>query len=473
MFVTIPALKTTRPKGLHRWLRGYGVFAALSLLWLLSTFGAFWFDSLLAWSAGLLYVAYDTWLIGYVAWKTRHLSAQPASTAPLQGAPALGIVVPARNEATVLAATLDPLLAQLKPCDTLLMVDDGSTDETRALLASRYGVILQGYGLAVSTHHPGLQVLFKPNSGKADSLNAGWQRLSKPVIVTIDADTRVGADALDAFRAAFARTPQLAAACGILHPTSTGGWQARVFETFQQFEYLRAFLSRAAWMHSDALLLVSGAFAAYRREVLERIGGFDPNCLVEDYELIHRLHQFACDNGLDWRVQVLPTPRAVTDAPADVLGFLRQRRRWFAGFLQTQFAYRQLHGDAHYGSVGRLMLPVKAVDTLQPLFGLTAFTLLVIFLSTDSHLAPLVLWVIGGKLLIDFSYHYWAIRQYHRWLGQPVAGRLWVRSTLATLAEPFSFQLLRHLGAAWGWWQILSGRRDWAPQRRGITVSTT
>lgn len=456
-----------RPRGLRRWLRGYGVFVSLSLLWALSTFGAFWFDSVLAWSAGLLYVAYDTWLIGFVAWNTRRLRAEPEETR-LAPTLTLGIVVPARNEATVLAATLDPLLAQIRPGDTLLMVDDGSTDDTRALLGSRYGVHLQGHGLARSTRHSSLKVLFKANSGKSDSLNAGWQRLSDPIIVTIDADTRVSAGALDAFRNAFAQVPPLAAACGILHPAGTGSWQARVFETFQQFEYLRAFLSRAAWMRSDALLLVSGAFAAYRREVLELIGGFDPKCLVEDYELIHRLHQFSYDHGRDWRVQVLPGPRAVTDAPADVLGFLRQRRRWFAGFLQTQFAYRQMHGDHHYGNVGRLMLPVKAVDTLQPVFGLTAFTLLVIFLSTDSRIAPAVLWVIGGKLLIDFSYHYWAIRQYHRWLGAPVAGRVWVRSTLATLAEPFSFQLLRHLGAAWGWWLILTGRRDWAPQRRAI-----
>ncbi len=462
---------TTHSPAPQRWLRGYGLFAALSLLWLLSTFSAFWFDSLLAWSAGLLYVAYDTWLIGYVAWQTRHLRAGDGPVR-VADAPPLGILVPARNEVAVLAATLDPLLAQLAPGDSLLMVDDGSTDGTRALLAARYGVALPGHGLARSTTHGQLQVLFKPNSGKADSLNAGWQRLAQGVIVTIDADTRLDRGALDGFRAAFAAEPQLAAACGILHPTGTGGLQAKLFELFQQFEYLRAFLSRAAWMKSDALLLVSGAFAAYRREVLVQIGGFDPKCLVEDYELIHRLHRHAHEQGLDWRVRVLPGPRATTDAPADIPGFLRQRRRWFAGFLQTQFAYRHLHGDARYGSVGRLMLPVKAVDTLQPIFGITAFVLLIAFITGGARVAPLVLTVIGSKLVIDFGYHFWALRQYHRWLGTPVPGLLWLRAIVATLAEPFSFQLLRHAGAAWGWWQILTGRRDWAPQRRSLTMTT-
>lgn len=456
----------------RRWLRGYGLFAALSLLWLLSTFSAFWFSNVLAWMAGLLYVAYDTWLIAYVAWQTRHLRAGPAPLALPDPGLALGLVVPGRNEASVLASTLDGLLPQLKAGDTLLMVDDGSTDGTRALLHARYGVALAGYGLAQSTLHAGLQVLFKANSGKADSLNQGWRLLTAPVILTIDADTRVATGSLQAFRAAFSQQPQLAAACGILQPEGRGGWQAKVFEGFQRFEYLRAFLSRAAWMQKGALLLVSGAFAGYRREVLEKIGGFDPHCLVEDYELIHRLHRYAHEQGLDWQVQVLPGPRAVTDAPANIPGFLRQRRRWFAGFLQTQFAYRHLHGDARYGAVGRLMLPVKAVDTLQPVFGLTAFALLLVFLTSGAHLAPQVLAVIAAKLVIDFSYHFWALRLYHRWLGLRIAPGLWVTAALATLAEPFSFQLLRHTGAALGWLQIISGKRDWAPQRRAIDVDS-
>ena len=385
--------------------------------------------------------------------------------------PLLGIVVPARNEASVLAATLDPLLAQLEQGDTLLLVDDGSTDGSRALLQQRYGVVASE-GMVASSLHPAFSVLFKPNSGKADSLNAGWQRLAQPVIVTIDADTRLAADALQGFRAAFAAEPALAAACGILQPRTQGGVMAQLFQLFQQFEYLRAFLSRAAWMHSDALLLVSGAFAAYRREALQRIGGFDPQCLVEDYELIHRLHQTSCEQGLGWTVRVLAGPRAITDAPADVLGFLRQRRRWFAGFLQTQFRYRRLHGDARYGAVGQLMLPVKAVDTLQPLFGLTAFVLLLAFVLGGATVAPLVLLVIAVKLVIDFSYHFWALRQYHRWLDTPVPPALWGQAALATLAEPFSFPLLRHCGAAWGWWLILTGQRDWAPQRRSTALAT-
>ena len=71
---------------------------------------------------------------------------------------------------------------------------------------------------------------------------------------------------------------------------------------------------------------------------------------------------------------------ASTDAPADVAAFLRQRRRWFGGFLQTQYWYRDMVGNRRYGWLGTLMLPVKAFDTMQPIYGLTAVALLIAYL---------------------------------------------------------------------------------------------
>ena len=199
--------------------------------------------------------------------------------------------------------------------------------------------------------------------------------------------------------------------------------------------------------------------------MLTRLGGYDPKNLVEDYELIHRLHRHAHERGLDWRVRVVHEARADTDAPASLRAFLHQRRRWFAGFLQTQFAYRAMHGDPRYGAVGTLMLPIKAVDTLQPVFGVTALVLLLIFIQRGAPVTPAIIAIIGGKLAIDFGYHLWAVRLYHRWLRQVPGPRVWIGAMLTTLAEPFSFQLLRHCGAIWGWVVLLTGRQDWAPQR--------
>lgn len=453
-----------------RLIRGHGLFALVFVCWLTATLGAFLGGDLVVWSAGLLYVSYDSWLLGFVAWKTRNMQRAEESSVPADLP--LAVLVPGRNEASVLAQCLDAVLAQCRDGDELWMVDDGSSDTTAALLNQRYAVPLTpSLGCVQSQLHAPLRVLRKAHSGKADSLNRAWPLAQAPVILTLDADTVLHPGALDAIRTAFAAEPELAAACGTLTPRCSSAPLAWMFEGFQRFEYLRAFLARAAWERIDALLLVSGAFAAYRKDVLQQLQGYDAKSLVEDYELIHRLHRYSYDHALNWRVRVLGNAQATTDAPASLGQFLRQRERWFAGFLETQFSNGDMVGNPRYGQLGRLMLPIKALDTLQPVFGITAFILLIWLLLNWNAVAQTVLLVIGVKLVLDFCYHLWAIDRYHRWLGQRPSPRFWWASLLASLAEPFSFQLIRHAGAVRGWLNFLSGRVDWSPQRKTGVVS--
>ena len=111
----------------------------------------------------------------------------------------------------------------------------------------------------------------------------------------------------------------------------------------------------------NGLLLLSGAFACYRREALLAVGGFDPDCLVEDYELTHRLRDHAGRRGVACRTAVIGAAQGRTEVPGTIPAFLRQRRRWFGGFLQTQYWYRHMVGNRRYGWLGTLMLPVKAI----------------------------------------------------------------------------------------------------------------
>lgn len=446
-------------------VRAYSLFTLVLACWLISLAGGWLLNDLWAWLAGLLYVTYDTWLLAYVAWKTRGLRRQTQATTGI-GAPSLGVLISARNEELMLPTCLHTLLAQTDVPDEIFIVDDGSTDHTRALLQSTFD--LREYVDAddcVYSRGERICVYHRPNTGKARALNDGIARMQAQVIITIDADTWLEPQAIAAMRAAFAQQPNLVAACGLLRPRCAAGWQGRVFEWFQTFEYLRAFLSRAAWMQSNALLLVSGAFAGYRRSALQAVGGYRNTSRVEDYELIHRMHRFSHDQGLGWQVQVVSGALAQTDAPATLPHFLRQRQRWFAGFLETLLANRDMVGNPNYATVGRFMLPLKTVDTLQPVFGLTAFTLLVYFLLAQQPVLFWVLLVIGVKLGIDVLFHLWSVYLYHRWLGQRVSRSTWYLAIAAAFAEPFSFQLLRHCGAVMGWGVFLSKQTDWLPQR--------
>jgi Na+/H+ antiporter NhaC len=123
-------------------------------------------------------------------------------------------------------------------------------------------------------------------------------------------------------------------------------------------------------------------------------------------------------------------------------------------------------GDRQYGALGTLMLPVKAIDTLQPLFGLTALVILLGALVTGkSALIIPVSGVILLKIAIDLVFHLWSVHLYRAWVGEGTRARFGL-ALLAALAEPFSFQILRHLGAAWGWLYFMTGRKRWGRQRR-------
>jgi cellulose synthase/poly-beta-1,6-N-acetylglucosamine synthase-like glycosyltransferase len=429
-----------------------------------------WFPGVLSWSAGMVYVTYDTVLLGFTTWQTWRLT-RPVPAGPSARRVSLGVIVAAHNEAGALPVTLAALMRQADQADAILIADDGSTDETTAALRA-YGLTEPAVGaVAESATIPGLTWLRLPHGGKAVALNAAMPRLATDVVVTVDADTLLEPGAIAAMRDSFGADPSLTAATGVLTPICGRSVAGRVFQWFQTYEYIRNFLSRFAWMQADGLLLISGAFAGFRRDAVLAVGGFDPDCLVEDYELIHRLRRYAAAHGLHWRTAVLGGARARTDAPASTAAFLRQRRRWFGGFLQTQFWYRDMVGNRAYGRLGTWMLPVKAADTLQPIYGLTAFALLLDYVFTGrlSVLLP-VGFIIAAKIAIDLCFHLWSVHLYRRWTGGST-GNSFVYAFFAAVIEPFSFQLLRHLGAALGWVMFLGRQRGWGRQeRRGVAV---
>ncbi len=468
-------------------LRSYVIHGAVLLVWVALFAMVFRFSGVLVWSVGVAYVLYDTVLLAFVFWKTLHLAklqqAAPLAVAPANQRVTLGVIVAAHNEAEVLPVTLAALLGQGDVPDEIVIADDGSTDNTADILLRLYGLQEPALGAMSepSPTHPCLRWLRLPHGGKAVALNAAVLQMTSDTVLTVDGDTLLESQAIACVREAFTAEPALVAATGVLVPVCDASFSGRLLQWFQTYEYIRNFLSRYAWMRVDSLLLISGAFAGFRRKALIAVGGFDVDCLVEDYELIHRLRRHGALNRLGWTTRVLGGARALTEAPGTVSTFLRQRQRWFGGFLQTQYWYRDMVGDKRYGWLGMAMLPVKAIDTLQPLYGLTAFALLVYYIAHGSLgvLVP-VGEIIVAKIVIDLVFHMWSVHLYRGWAegdapgvaaGQASPARAPRASLgyglLASLAEPFTFQILRHTGAAWGWVAFLTGERKWAKQSRG------
>ncbi len=192
--------------------------------------------------------------------------------------PTVTVLVCARNERLVLPECLRALAAQNEPASEIIVLDDGSTDDMVRWLSAEYDLTFEQHGtstLGVSRTWPALRLWSKPNTGKADSLNIGWRLAQGEIVVTLDADTTIEPGSLAAIRDGFAEDPALAIAGGVLLPVCQRTRWARFFQFFQTYEYARGFLWRLTFMQYDMLVLISGAFAAYRRSVLVSAGGFD------------------------------------------------------------------------------------------------------------------------------------------------------------------------------------------------------
>ncbi len=439
------------------------IHAAVLLLWLVLLAQAFFGHGIAGWSVGIVYISYDTILLAFTFWQTWPLRRPPDTKPPPKSVPGITVIIAAYNEAAVLAGTIAALQRQSSLPNAIIIADDGSTDATAALLESRYRLHAPGGGISpANPAFPGLRWLRLPHAGKAAALNRALGYVGTELFVTVDADTKLAPDAIFAMRSAFAAQPGLVAATGVLTPHCAPDFAGRCFQWFQTYEYVRNFLSRYAWGRMDALLLISGAFAGFRLDAVDEVGGFDPDCLVEDYELIHRLRRYGYRHGRNWHSAAIGSARATTSAPGSILAFLRQRRRWFGGFLQTQFWYREMVGNPKYDKLGIWMLTVKAVDTLQPVYGLCAFALLIFYIVTGQTalLIPVGGFIIG-KIILDLGFHAWSIQLYRNWAGgQSKVG--FGPALLAAIIEPFSFQLLRHLGACWGWVRFLTGTKSWS-----------
>jgi cellulose synthase/poly-beta-1,6-N-acetylglucosamine synthase-like glycosyltransferase len=405
-----------------------------------------------SWSVGLVYIGYDTWLLGYMVFSSYRALRLPAVAVAAGARPTLAVVVAARNERKDLPLALDAILAEADRPDELWVVDDGSTDGTAQMLERDY---------------PGsVRVLAKAHSGKARSLNQALSVVTADIFVTIDADTIIERGSTSAIRQAFANDPELVAGCGVLRPVCRRAPLGRAFQLYQTFEYLRGFLWRVSWSRAHTLVLVSGAFAAFRRERLADIGGFDPESLVEDYEVMFRLHrQSLAVFGKPLHARVIAGARATTDSPGKLRVFLRQRTRWFAGYLQTMFRSGDMVFARRYGRLGTFHLPVKTADMLLPVYGLCAIVVLLVQIAFGLRPSGIILYAIIFKLAYDLACHFVSVLLNARWLGQKVTFGFAMRALFATLTEPIGFQFLRQLGAVLGWFAYLRGRIEWHPQR--------
>jgi len=317
-------------------------------------------------------------------------------------APPVSIVVPAYNEGVTIIESVRSLLALRYPRLELVVVNDGSSDDTLDRLIAEFGlrrtprVYWQRIkskpvrGIYWSPASPGLWVLDKVNGRKADAVNAGINLASAPYVCVVDGDSVLEGDAMAAImHAVLPHAAETVAAGGtvrIANGCEIGGragvTRVGMPRTWlgagQVIEYLRAFLfGRAAWSELGSLMIVSGAFGVFRKDVVVEIGGFRHDTVGEDMDLVVRMHRHLRASGRPYRVAFVPDPVCWTECPETLPTLRRQRERWQRGLGETLDHSHEMLASPRFGRIGLGAMPyLMGVEYLGPLLEVAGFAIL-------------------------------------------------------------------------------------------------
>lgn len=426
----------------------------------------------------------------------RYLALDEVFRSPLT--PGVSVIVPAFNEQAVIVDSVRSLLALRYPRHEVVVVSDGSTDRTIAVLEEEFDLapvrvaLRNGISTAavratyVSRTHPNLLVVDKENGGRSDALNAGVNAARNPYVCVIDADSMLEPDALLKVSKPILDDPQLLAATGgtIRIVNSCRVDYGRVVDvraprsrlaTIQVLEYLRAFLvARVGWSSLNALGIISGAFGLFHRSLVEAAGGYWNDTVGEDFELTIRIHRHLRERGEPYRIGFVSDPVCWTEVPEQFATLSRQRRRWQRGLWEGVRRHRRMIGNPRYGVIGLVAMPYFLIfEFLSPVFALTGLVITVVWwilggLSTFYFIAFLLVSLGLGLLLTtaalaleEFNYH-----RYHR--RRDVA-----RLLAYAVFENLGYHQLHDVWRAIGYLDIARGKTGWGAQpRRGFGTST-
>lgn len=330
----------------------------------------------------------------------------PRSFKPLM--PPISILVPAYNEAATVVGSVKSLMRLDYPDVEIIVINDGSKDETMGRLISAFALepFPEVYRVSLPTaevrqvyrsrKHAQLRVIDKDNGGKADALNAGINLAKSPLVCCVDADSILQQDSLQRMIRPFLDDERTVAAGGTIRVANG----CQVYEGFladsrvprsllarlQVIEYLRAFLfGRTGWSAMNAVTIISGAFGLFRKSAVLDVGGYRTQTVGEDMELILRLQARRVNKRNKDRVVYIPDPICWTEVPEDIGSLRNQRIRWQRGLMESLTLHRRLLFRRHGGVLSWLALPFMwVIEALGPIVELTGYIL------------TLVLWLTGN-----------------------------------------------------------------------------
>ena len=408
--------------------------------------------------------------------------------------PAVSILAPAYNEAASIRESVRAMLRLSYPQFEVIVINDGSKDGTlQALIeefhlyrsARFYENTLPGKpvrGVYESMDPIPLVVVDKENGGKADALNVGINVARYPLVCAVDCDSLLESDALLRVARPYLEDPERVLAVGGIVRVANGcqvsggrvlkvdlpqSWIGRC----QVVEYLRSFLGgRVAFSAFNALIIISGAFGLFSKRAVLAVGGYRTDTVGEDMELIVRLHRWARDQKMDYRIVFQPDPVCWTEVPESLKILKRQRNRWQRGSFETFWIHKDMVLRPKYGGLGMFAFPYFILfETFGPIVELAGYILTVLGLALRVF-DPQVAWlfflasVMYGMILSTAS----VVLEELSTKRYPRVRNLFLL-IMASLVENLGFRQLLTVWRALAFVDLIRGNKSWgAMERQGL-----
>ncbi len=415
--------------------------------------------------------------------------------------PSVSILAPAYNEGANVIENVRSLLSIHYNQLEVIVINDGSKDDSMEKLIAAYD--LEPVDILYHVHIPAkpvknvyksrntvykkLLVIDKVNGGKADALNTGINLASNKYLVCIDVDCILEQDALlklvkpfieetDKRVIATGGVVRIANSCIIQNGKLLDVNLPKEFlPRIQTLEYIRAFLlGRMAWSRLNGLLLISGAFGAFDREIVIKAGGYDHKTVGEDMELVVRMRRYMAEHDIPYKVAYIPDPLCWTEAPGSFKILGRQRNRWTRGTIETLKIHRILFFNPRYGVLGMLSYPYWFFfEFLAPIIefvGMVGFIIFAIF--------GIVNWtfffaLLGFVLTFGWLYSIFAILMEVVTFNQYKKKGELLRLIFTALMEPFFFHPFIVWSAIRGNIDLIRKKNSWGEMtRQGFHAQT-
>lgn len=288
----------------------------------------------------------------------------------------ISIVVPAYNESVTIESTVRSLLALDYKLYEIIVVDDGSEDDTSAVMRDcfrmaqvnrpiRRSLRCQPVEAVFETdfHRVPLTLIRKRNGGKADALNMGINAARYPYFLCIDADSVLQWDSLKKIVRPILEDDRVIAVGGAVRPCNGAEivdgrvvryrMPSKLLPCMQVLEYDRSFLaSRILFDQFNGNIIVSGAFGLFKKNLVIACGGYDAATMGEDMELVVKLHVYCRENEIPYRIRYATDAVCWTQVPEKLSDLRKQRRRWHIGLYQCMTTHRGILANPKYGLVG-------------------------------------------------------------------------------------------------------------------------